>query len=371
MIRSYKYKLRMNRTFLRACEQTLDSCRDLYNAGLSQRISNFKKGKSTGLMEQLRQLTEARELPEVRIVLRTFQVNTLRRLDRAYQAFFRRVKSGTEKAGFPRFKGYDRFNSFNTTDVREFRLVGDRLTVQRIGSCRVRLSRPLGGRPKTLTIRREFDGWYAIIGCDEVQPKPLSTTDANIGVDVGLEKFATLSDGRTVENPRFFRKSEEMLAKAQQRLSLKKHGSKRRKHIRRLVAKAHAKIKRQRDWFHWQVATTLVKEFDGIAVEKLNVKGMAQSNLAKSIHDAGWADFVSKLSVKAEEAGRLLVRVNAKFTSQTCSGCGKREKKTLAERWHECSCGVSLSRDHNAALNILARAGPALLAGANHFQNES
>lgn len=372
MIRAYKYKLRMNRTFLVTCQQTLDCCRDLYNAGLNQRISNFKQGKSIGFLEQSRQLTEARELPEVQSILRTFQENTLRRLDLAYKAFFRRVKGHSGKAGFPRFKGYERYDSFNTRDARGFRLDGDKLTVSKLGSCRVRLSRPLSGRPKTLTIRREFDGWYAVIGCDNVEPKPLPTTGASIGVDVGLESFATLSNGSMIGNPRFFRKGEANLARSQRRLSLKKRGSKRRKSARRLVAKAHAKIKRQRDWFQWQEAQKLVKGFDVIAVEKLNVKGLAQSNLAKSIHDAGWAGFIQKLSCKAEEAGRLLVRVNARFTSQDCSGCGKRKKKDLAERWHECECGVSLSRDHNAALNVLARAGPALaLSGANHFQNGS
>lgn len=371
MKRSYKYKLRMNNRFRASCERTLEGCRNLYNGALQQRIMHYKQGRSIGFFEQLRQLTKARELEDVGNVLRNFQVNALRRLDNAYAAFFRRVRSKGARAGFPRFKAYGRYDSFDTMDAREFRLEGDKLTVQKLGSCRLRLSRPLQGRPKTLSIRREFDGWYAIIGCDSVEPRPLSATGVSIGADVGLENFATLSDGSVIENPRYFRNGEAALAHAQQRLSRKKRGSQRRKHTRRLVAKAHAKIKHQRDWFQWREARKLVKEFDLIAVEKLNVKGMAQSTLAKSIHDAGWASFIHKLLVKAEEAGREVVKVSARFTSQDCSGCGKRTKKNLSERWHSCACGVSLSRDHNAAINILARAGPAsALSGANHFRNE-
>lgn len=150
----------MNARFLRNCEQTLDSCRDLYNAGLSQRIAAYKLGQRVGFAEQSRQLTQARQLPEVGVTARAFQVNALRRLDKAYDGFFRRIRSGNVKAGFPRFKSHERYNSFNTMDARCFRLEGDRLTAEKIGSCRVRLSRPLIGIPKTLTIRREADGWY-------------------------------------------------------------------------------------------------------------------------------------------------------------------------------------------------------------------
>lgn len=367
MIRSYKYKLRMNQAFRGACERTLDSCRDLYNAALQQRIAAYKLGRPIGFLDQARQLTEARDLPEVRAILRSFQIATLKRLDSAYQEFFDRVKSRKQKAGFPRFKGHARYESFSTLDAREFRLRGDRLTVQKLGSCRVRLSRPLLGRPKALVIRRSFDGWYAIITCDAVEPKTLPVTGANVGVDVGLASFAVLSNGDSVDNPRYFRNGEQMLANAQRKLARKKRGSNSRKPARRLVARAHAKIRRQRAWFHWQQARAIVSRFDLIAVEKLNVKGLTQSTLAKSIHDVGWTSFINKLLVKAEEAGRTVVKVSARFTSQDCSGCGKRKKKDLSERWHECECGVSLSRDHNAAINILARAGPALaLSGANH-----
>ena len=359
MRRAYKYKIRMNRAFLKSCADTLDCCRDLYNAALSQRINYFKQGKRIGFLEQAKQLTEARELPHIGSIQRSFQQNALRRLDLAFQAFFRRAQAKSGKAGFPRFRGYERYGSFNTMNAKQFRLSGDKLTVQKLGSCRIRLSRPLGGRAKTLTIRRECDGWYVIIGCDNIEPSLLPTIGRDTGIDVGLESFATLSDGSTVTNPRYFRKGEAMLARAQQRLSSKKRGSQSRNRSRLLVAKAHAKIRRQRDWFHWQQARKLVADFDRIVIERLDIKALAQGRLAKSIHDAGWASFIAKLASKAEEAGRELVKVSARFTSQDCSGCGRRARKELSERWHSCRCGLTISRDHNAALNILARAGPA------------
>lgn len=360
MHRSYKYKLRLNKRFREACEKTLDSCRDLYNAALQQRITAYKLGHRVGYLEQCRQLTQARELPEVRIVSRAFQANALQQLDRAYANFFRRLQTRKGKAGFPRFKGRDRYSSFNTADARLFRLEGDRLTIGKVGSCRVRLSRPLEGRPKALIIRREFDGWYAIIVCDSVESRPLARTGLSVGVDVGLEHFAVLSNGEQIGNPRYFCALNSDLARAQRRLALKTKGSNSRKRAKRLVAKARTKAQRQRERFHWQQARSLVHRFDLIAVERLNVKGLAQSNLAKSIYDAGWTSFINKLLVKAEEAGREVVKVSARFTSQDCSGCGRREKKSLDERWHSCPCGAELSRDHNAAINILARAGPAL-----------
>lgn len=360
MVRSYKYKLRMNKAFFESCQRTLDCCRDLYNAALSQRVTRFKQGRIISFAEQCRQLTEAREIPEVGAVLRGFQSNTLKRLHRAYAAFFRRLKSKEGKAGFPRFKGYERYDSFNTMDTREFRLEGDKLTVQKLGSCRVRLSRPLAGTPRTLTIKREFDGWYVIIGCDGVEPSPLPKSNIAIGVDVGLTNFATLSNGEEINNPRYFRSGESGLARAQRRLALKRKGSESRKRAKRAAAKSHAKIQRQRDWFHWQQARALVSRFDLIAVENLNVKGLAKSNLAKSIYDVGWASFINKLACKAEEAGRKLVKVTARFTSQDCSRCGKRQKLDLSERWYSCPCGAELSRDHNAAINILGRAVPDL-----------
>lgn len=359
MRRSYKYKLRLNRSFLTACEEALESCRFVYNSALSQRISHYRQGRSISFPEQSRQLTDARELPEVGCVLRSFQLNALRQVEKAYQGFFRRVKTKQSRAGFPRFKSRDRFGSFSTWDGCQFRLDGDKLTISKLGSCRVRLSRPLEGRPKTCTICREADGWYVAIAC-EVEPAPLQKSSRAVGIDVGLENFVTLSDGGKIENPRFLDKGRTVLALAQQRLARKKRNSTSRRRAKELLARAYLKTRRQRDWFHWQVTRNLTRRYGRIAVEKLNVKGMAQSSLTKSIHDVGWALFITKLASKAEEAGRELIKVPARFTSQDCSGCGLRKRKDLSERWHSCPCGTELDRDVNAARNILARAWPDL-----------
>jgi len=234
-IRNYKYKLRPNRTFRAACEATLEGCRDLYNAALQQRRDAYRqRGKSISWVEQDRQLTQARELEEVGALLRTFQTQTLKKLDRAFQLFFRQVKRG-QKPGYPRFRSYDRFDSFTTADRSQFKLTGNKLTVQKLGSVRLRLSRPLGGVAKQLTIKREHDGWYAVFSCDCPDSAPLPIMNAQVGVDVGLESFATLSTGERIENPRYFRKSESGLANAQRRLSLKKRGSLSRRRAKRIV----------------------------------------------------------------------------------------------------------------------------------------
>jgi len=192
-VRNYKYKIRMNKNFRAACEATLEGCRDLYNAALHQRREAFKyQRKTLSWIDQSRDLTEARQLPEVGKILRTVQIQTLKKLDRAYKTFFRMAKSGKAK-GFPRFKGHERYNSFTSAEWRTFQLSGDNLSVQKLGSARLRLSRPLGGKPKTLTIKREHDGWYAIFSCEVEDSPPLTATGSNVGIDMGLESFAVLS----------------------------------------------------------------------------------------------------------------------------------------------------------------------------------
>lgn len=350
----------MNKAFQIACEETLEVCRELYNAALSQRISAHKLGRSVNFAEQSRQLTQARELPEVGALLRSFQVDALRRLDYAYQGFFRRVRTRKGVAGFPRFKSKMRYDSFGSRDARDFQLSGDKLTLRRIGSCRVRLSRALQGRMRTVTVSRAWDGWYVSIACDNIPLKPLPVSRKAVGIDLGLESFAVLSTGESIANPRYYRKSQASLSVAQRRLSLKTKGSKSRIRARRLVSKFMAQTTRQRDWFHWQQARAIVSRFGRIAVEDLRIRALSQSNLGKSIHDAGWGLFIDKLFVKAEEAAREVIKVSAKHTSQDCSRCGRRVKKDLSERWHSCPCGLELSRDHNAAINILGRAVPDL-----------
>ena len=285
----------------------------------------------------------------------------LARLDKTYQAFFRRLKAG-EKAGFPRYQGRDRYHSFT---YKEFgngaTLDNGFLVLSKIGRIAVRWSRPLEGTIKTVTISQEADGWYVCFSCADVPVQPLPETGEETGVDLGIEAFATLSDGVRIFHPGWYRKAERALKTAQRRVSRRKKRSNRRRKAVQLLAKAHQRVRRQRQDFHHKTAMALVRESDIIYHEDLRVANMVKNHhLAKSISDAGWAAFLSILAFKAACAGKRVQAVHPAFTSQRCSGCGVLVHKGLSVRWHSCpDCGTSLHRDHNAARNIeRARAGP-------------
>lgn len=359
-IKVYEYKIRANKKFTVSCEAILTHCQHLYNACLEQRISFYRStGVAIRWAEQSRQLTELRaEDVFARSVPRAIQEAVIKRVEITYQAFFRRVKNG-DTPGFPRFRTRQRYKSFEySSDARKpSPLRGDKLIVYGVGSCRVRLSRPVEGAIRTVRIIRRADGYYAQLVCKVEKPVSLPKTNQSIGVDVGIESFATLSTGEQVENPRFTEKAEASLAKAQRKLSRKKKGSQNRKKARLVVAQKHLKVARARRHFHYQVANNLVKRFDSIFVESLNMQGMVKNPyLAKSITSAAWFSFFRILTFKAEDAGREVKRVNAKYTSQICSGCGLMVRKKLSRRKHICpECGLDIHRDHNAALNIRSR----------------
>ena len=261
---------------------------------------------------------------------------------------------GQAGGGFPRFKGLGRYDSFTYPQAKSaFRIHQGRLRLSKLGAVRIVEHRPLEGTPKTCTIRHTATGkWFACILC-EVEAKPLPESTQTVGIDVGLEKFATLSDDEQVANPRFFRQDEKALARAQRKLSLAEGAAERK--ARKVVARVHERIRHRRHDFAHQLARRLVDRFGLIAVEDLNINGMAHNRcLAKSIYDAAWSQFRQVLSYKAEEAGRTLVAVNPAFTSQDCSECGHRLRKALSQRRHECPyCGLNINRDENAARNIL------------------
>jgi putative transposase len=193
-----------------------------------------------------------------------------------------------------------------------------------------------------------------------VPREPLPKTGKQIGIDLGLRKFLTTSDNQQVPNPRFLRKTEKNLRIEQRKLAKKQRGSKNRAKQKLRVAKLHRKIARSREDYHFKLAHYLVREYDAIHVENLNVKNMIQDGkLNKSIHDAAWASFISTLLFKAEKAGKEVVLVDPKNTSQACSNCGSLPeiKKTLKDREHSCDCGLVLDRDHNAARNVLQKGG--------------
>jgi len=286
---------------------------------------------------------------------------TLRRLDRAFAAFFRRCTAG-ETPGYPRFKGRDRFDSVEFPSYGDgCHLKGERAEFQHVGKVKLKLHRPIEGTIKTMRFRRDADGWYVIFSCDlgDVRRVPSGCPSANpaIGIDLGLKTFLTTSDGEQVAPPKLYRSAQARLRCAARKVARRKKGSTRRKKAVRLLARHHQHVASQRRDFHHKTARDLVTRFGTIAHEDLNVRGIARTRLAKSTHDAGWAAFIAILAHKAEEAGVTTIAVDPRNTSQACSQCGALSgvKKTLRDRVHVCPRGLTLDRDWNAARNILQR----------------
>ena len=355
----YKEKLRPTPMQERALDEVLWRCRDLYNAALEQRITAWQRRHvSVSRYEQEAELKAIRvAFPEYEAIHSHVLQDVLARLDKAYQAFFRRLQRG-EKAGFPRFKGRTRFHSFTCKEYGNgARLDNGFLILSKIGRIGVHWSRPIEGVIKTVTISKEADGWYVAFSCDNVPMQPLPLTGQETGIDLGLESFATLATGQHIYTRAYYRKAEAYLRRCQRRVARRKKGSHRRRKSVALLAKAHQHIARQRRDFHHKEARQLVREYDVIYHEDLRVANMVQNHsLAKSISDAGWSAFLIILAFKAVGAGKQVQAVNPAFTSQRCAGadCGVLVQKGLSVRWHVCpDCGMSLHRDHNAARNIL------------------
>jgi putative transposase len=353
-----KYKLKPTPEQERALAETLWRCRVLYNTALEERITAYRRcGVTLTAYQQMAELPDLKAaFPEYAAINAQVLQDVLARLDKTYQAFFRRVKAG-QAPGFPRYQGRHRYHSFTYKQVGEHggaRLDNGFLVLSKLGRIAVRWSRPLEGMPKTVTISQEADGWYAIVSCADVPAQPLPATGRETGIDVGLKVFLITADGEAVENPRLHRRGEKKLAKANKRVSRRKKGSKRRGKAVHQLGKAHQHVKRQRADFHHKTALMLLKNYDTIYLEDLRVANLVRNRrLAKSISDAGWAQFRSILAAKAACAGRRVIAVPPAYTSQDCSGCGERVPKSLSVRTHICtSCGLILDRDENAARNI-------------------
>ena len=351
--KSFKFRICPSKAQIAKLEQTLFLCRDLYNCALQERRDAYKLNKiSLNYYDQANQLADIKQTnPEYKDVHSQVLQDVLKRLDKSFQAFFRRLKQGV-KAGFPRFKGAQFFDSFCYTQSG-FSLTENRLTLSKIGKLKVRLSRPVVGKVKTCTIKRECGKWFVIFVV-ETSAEHLPKTGKQIGIDVGIENFANLSDGTQIDNWKFYEQSQKKLRVACRAVARKKKGSHRRRKAVETLQKVYRKIKNQRADFQHKVSTWLVKKFDLIAIEKLNILGLSKGILSKQVHDASWGSFFDKLRYKAANAGRDLKEVNPNYTSQTCL-CGQREKKTLAVRWHNClKCGLSIHRDILSAKIILS-----------------
>jgi putative transposase len=361
--RAYRYRLYPNANQTRELGIALETHRRLYNACLAQRKDAYAADKrSVKYTEQSAWFKTERVANPffARLNFSSAQA-TMRRLDKAFASFFRRVKEGAAKFGYPRFKGRDRFDSFTFPSHGDgIRLAGNRLRVQHVGTIRVKLHRPIEGEIKTLALKREADKWFVVVSC-ELPDVPLADDGKPaVGIDVGLESFLTTSDGVREPNPRYLKTALPELRRAGRAVARKKlDGANRRKAVRRLQ-RVHARVRNLRREHHYQVACRLVLAYGLIAVESLNVLGMLRSRrFSRAISDAGWSGFLGVLRHQAEKAGARFVEVDPRGTSQECSGCDQEVRKDLSVRRHVCPhCGLSLHRDHNAALNILALARP-------------
>lgn len=352
MKKTFKYRIKTNNDTFSKAEEVLNLCRILYNLCLEQRRNAWKiHQKSISCNIQKKQLPSLKEaFPEFKQVSSQTLQDVIERVDRAFQGFFRRVKN-KEKPGFPRFKGFDRYDSFTLKQVG-WRIEGKYLLVKNIGKFKIRLSRPTEGVIKTVTIQKTSSGkWFVCFSCDNVPFNLLPETGREIGIDMGCESFLTDSNGGKIDNPRFFKKSQDLLRLRQQRLSQRKRGSDRRNKARVLVAKTHEKVFNQRKDFHFKTARQILKENDVVYIEKLN-HWNTWRNLNRSMRDVAWFQFFNILSFKAVEAGRKVIEVPPKNTSQTCSSCGQIVEKDISVRIHKCLCGLEIDRDWNAALNI-------------------
>jgi putative transposase len=359
IVLSFKYRLLPLRKQHAALVMILESQRQLYNGALEHRIGAWRMAaKTITLYAQMAELTQLRQEVEFSVVAANVQRWTLRRLDEAYQAFFRRAKVKGEKAGFPRFRGKGRWNSFGFAEWKGIKIEGKRLYFRGMsGGLRMHLHRPLPeGKPLCCTFTRDHKGWYVCLQY-RMGVQALPATAKQIGIDVGLTHLATLSTGEHIPNPRVAKRAEREMRRRQRAVARCKKGSKRRAKVRRAVTRCHARIANTRRTYLHQISARLVRENDLIAVEKLNTKGLATGMLARSVHDAAWAKLKEMLAYKAAKAGRQLVEVDPRNTTQSCSGCGSIVPKKLSERWHCCPhCGLEMDRDENAALNVLHRA---------------
>jgi putative transposase len=381
MRRAYMFRLRPTARQHVALAACVESHRELYNAALQERRDAWSHSKTRiNYGDQSAQLTGIRAVrPDQAVWSFSSQQATLRRLNKSFQGFFRRVRVG-QKAGYPRFKGHARFDSVEWPkdgDGARWLPEAMRVYLQGIGQVKVTMHRQVQGRVKTIQIKRQGRRWMLVLSCDDVPTNLLPVTGRQAGIDVGITRFATTSDGEHVDNPRWGRVAAERLAAAQQRLQRAQRRSKNRDRKREAVAARHRKIANQRKDFHHKRARELVERYDLLVVEDLQIANMlrrakpvpdpanpgqylrngarAKSGLSRSIGDAGWGGFVSILRAKAEDAGRIWIEVDPRHTSDGCEKCGNAAAENrVTQAAFECQrCAHRAQADEHAARNIL------------------
>lgn len=352
MRKTFKYRLYPTATQQELLRMQLSEACRLYNAALQERRDAYSTHKkSLNYYDQANQLKEIRANGDLALANYHCCQDVLKRIDKAFKAFFRRCKSGPTP-GFPRFKSHRRYDSITFPSHGDGnKLLEKHLRIQGVGDIKIKLHRPVDGEIKTVSVKRESNHWYACFSC-EVSAQPLPENTNQVGIDVGLESFATLSTGEIVDNPRWFQTAQKRLRRAQRRVSRRKKYSKRWRKAVQFVQNIHRGISNQRQDFQHKLSREIVDANQFIVVEDLNIKSLAGGMLAKSVADVGWSSFLNMLAYKAESAGRQFVRVDPRGTSQRCP-CGKSAPKKLSDRMHKCSCGLRTARDHASSLEIL------------------
>lgn len=363
ILKTFKYRLYPSKSQGDWLDQAVETCRRWYNTCLAERKTAWETEKRhVSQFEQLAKVKEyRRENPyAMRLHSHILQV-VVTDLDKAFQAFFRRVGRG-ETPGYPRFKGRSRLDSFGLKEYGNgFKIDGRRLRISGIGRVRVRWHRPIEGKIKTIRIRRQAGEWYACFAC-EVHEHPLPSTGKTVGIDVGIHHLLATSENDVVENPRWYRSEQRKLRVIQRRVARRKEGGTNRRKSVLDLQRQHFHIANRRKDFLDKLVCHFTTQYDAIALEDLQIHGMVRNHhLSKSILDAGWGYLKQRLIDKAVEAGRQVLLVDPAYTSKTCCSCGALfPELLLVDRWVDCVCGLTMDRDVNAACNILKRAGHAL-----------
>jgi len=377
--RAYKYRLYPTKNQRHKLQNTLDLCRDLYNSALQERIEAYKKNKiSLSVFDQIKELPLLKgELPEYGLIYSQVLQNVLKRLDLNFKSFFRRLKNH-EKPGFPRYKGYDRYDSFTYPQNIDnaFSIKDNKLHLAKIGDVKLKVHSSLQGKVKTCTVKREVDRWYVILTVEiEKDIKPVTELKP-VAIDLGVKRFAVLgipnSSSQDIEeivekkeykqviidNPKYLKKSEKKLIKTQRKLSLAKKGSLERNKEKKVLSKKYRKINNQRNDFLHKFSREIVNEYNQIFIEDLDINRMLQKHwVSKGIADASWRKFVDCLSYKAVEAGKGVYPLSPKDSSRTCFKCGfiKKDLELKDRDWTCPVCGTQHDRDVNAAFELLNR----------------
>lgn len=352
MHKTFTLRLRPNKTQITMFEYILDYNCETYNAALQERKEAWTlEKKSIDYYHQCHELVLLQKCDSrFQIISTEIQRDPLYRLHKHYADFYRRCRRG-EKPGFPRFRSRKRYNTFSFGGY--IRIKNNKILIPKLGYIKFKNSQQIIGTPKLVIVKQIGDNWVIRLCCDLGVIPPRKQIDSDVGIDLGINKFLTLSNGSAIDNPRFLRNCEKQLAKSQQELARKKWRSKNRIKAKEHMRRAYQRLRNTRQNFLHHISKQLVSTYDLIVYEDLKIANMVRSHFGKSIMDAAWGILIKQLIYKAEYAGKWLVPVNPKNTTRTCSQCGKIVKKEIWERTHNCECGLTLDRDHNAAINIL------------------